>query len=109
MACKRKTQFANVENTKALGIPPEARTFSDVTLILDSGEIDLVNVSAPPIIHYFWAKEALTRGIKVVLEKPMGLTMDKGDELMALATSLSLLQLVYQSRFYDSDFVTIKS
>ena len=93
----------------ALAIAPEARTFSDATLMLDSGEIDLVIVSTPPNSHYLWAKQALTRGINVVLEKPMALTMNECDELMALATSLNLLLVVYQNRRYDTDFVTIKS
>jgi scyllo-inositol 2-dehydrogenase (NADP+) len=93
----------------ALEIAPGARTFSDAIQMLDSDEIDLVIVSTPPNSHYFWAKEALTRGINVVLEKPMALTTDECDELMALATSLNLLLVVYQNRRYDADFVTIKS
>jgi scyllo-inositol 2-dehydrogenase (NADP+) len=44
-----------------------------------------------------------------VLEKPMALTADQCDELMALAASSKLLLVVYQNRRYDADFVTIKS
>lgn len=93
----------------ALAVAPNATTFSDATQMLDSGEIDLVVVSTPPNSHYFWAKEALTRGIHVVLEKPMALTTDECDELMALASRSQLLLVVYQNRRYDADFVTIKS
>lgn len=100
----------NPERLKsALLIAPQAKTFSDATLMLDSGEIDLVVVSTPPNSHYFWAKEALLRGINVVLEKPMALTTDQCDELMALAATSELLLVVYQNRRYDADFVTIKS
>ena len=93
----------------ALSIAPEAKTFSDAILMLESGEIDLVVVSTPPNSHYFWAKEALKRGINVVLEKPMALTTAECDELMALAASSDLLLVVFQNRRYDADFVTIKS
>lgn len=93
----------------ARAIAPEARMFPDATLMLDSGEIDLVVVSTPPNSHYFWAKEALSRGINVVLEKPMALTTAQCDELMAVAANSQLLLVVYQNRRYDADFVTIKS
>ena len=93
----------------ALEIAPDAKTFLDATEMLDSGLIDLVVVSTPPNSHYDWAKAALTRGINVVLEKPMALTADQCDELMALAASSKLLLVVYQNRRYDADFVTIKS
>lgn len=93
----------------ALTLAPGAKTFSDATVMLDSGEVDLVVVSTPPNSHYFWAKEALTRGINVVLEKPMALTTEECDELMALATKSKLLLVVYQNRRFDADFVTLKS
>jgi predicted dehydrogenase len=44
----------------------------------------------------------------VVLEKPMALTTDQCDELIALAKAKDLLLVVYQNRRYDSDFLTIK-
>jgi len=93
----------------ALALAPSATPFSDATEMLDSGLIDLVVVSTPPNSHYLWAKEALTRGINVVLEKPMALTTQECDELMALAAASQLLLVVYQNRRYDADFVTIKS
>ena len=92
----------------ALKIAPDALTFSDATAMLDSGEIDLVVVSTPPNSHYRWAKEALSRGIHVVLEKPMALTTDECDELMELAKNAGLLLVVYQNRRYDVDFLTMK-
>ncbi len=93
----------------ALVLAPDARTFTDATAMLDSGLIDLVVVSTPPNSHYSWAKEALTRGINVVLEKPMALTAEQCDELMALAKASKLLLVVYQNRRYDADFLTMKA
>ena len=92
----------------ALKISPDAKTFTDAKQMLASGEIDLVVVSTPPNSHYSWAKEALTHGIHVMLEKPMALTADQCDELMALARSKELLLVVYQNRRYDLDFLTMK-
>jgi predicted dehydrogenase len=95
--------------TAALALAPDAKTFADATLMLDSGLIDLVVISTPPNSHYSWAKEALKRGINVVLEKPMALTTQECDELMSLASAANLLLVVYQNRRFDADFVTIKS
>ena len=93
----------------ALEISPAAKSFNDADLMLQSGEIDLVIVSTPPNSHYTWAKKALSLGIHVILEKPMALTTDQCDELMALAKASNLLLVVYQNRRYDADFLTIKA
>ena len=91
----------------AIELAPDAVPFDDATAMLDSGLIDLVVVSTPPNSHYAWAKAALDRGIHVILEKPMALTADECDELMALAAASGLLLVVYQNRRYDADFVTM--
>lgn len=91
----------------ALELAPYAQTFADATAMLDSGVLDVVVVSTPPNTHYQWAKEALSRGIHCVLEKPMALTTDECDELIALARQKDRVLVVYQNRRYDSDFVTM--
>lgn len=89
-------------------LAPSVEAFSDATAMLDSGLIDLVVISTPPNSHYSWAKEALSRGLNVVLEKPMALTGEQCDELMDLAAQKDLLLVVYQNRRYDADFLTMK-
>ena len=88
---------------------PDVTTFNDSTQMLDSGLLDLVVISTPPNSHYLWAKESLNRGIHVILEKPMAVSVEHCDELMALAASKNLLLVVYQNRRFDADFVTMKS
>jgi len=89
-------------------LAPDITTFVDSLQMLDSGLIELVVISTPPNSHYYWAKESLNRGINVILEKPMALTVEHCDELMALAASKNLLLVVYQNRRFDADFITIK-
>jgi predicted dehydrogenase len=91
----------------ALELAPDARTFTDAVAMLDSGLLDVVVVSTPPNTHYQWAKEALSRGIHCVLEKPMALTAEECDELIALASAQDCVLVVYQNRRYDADFVTM--
>jgi len=88
-------------------LAPDAVAFGDATEMLDSGIVDVVIVSTPPDSHHAWAQAALSRGIHVILEKPMALTADECDELMAAADASGLLLVVYQNRRYDADFVTM--
>lgn len=92
----------------ALAISPDAQTFSDAHEMLEKSNIDLVVISTPPNSHYTWAKQALSRGLHVMLEKPMALTTQECDELMELAKSKDALLVVYQNRRYDPDYLTIK-
>ena len=92
----------------ALTLAPGASAFSDATEMLNSGLLDLAVISTPPNSHFQWAKESLSRGIHVVLEKPMGLTADECDELIGLASSKKLMLVVYQNRRFDDDFVTLR-
>jgi hypothetical protein len=94
--------------TAALQISPGAKTFADADAMLAEGEIDLVVISTPPNSHYKWAKQALSLGLHVMLEKPMALTTQECDELMELAKKNGALLVVYQNRRYDADFLTIK-
>lgn len=89
-------------------LAPDVTTFTDSIEMLDSGLLQLVVISTPPNSHYYWAKESLNRGINVILEKPMALTVEHCDELMALAASKNILLVVYQNRRFDADFITIK-
>jgi len=92
----------------ALQITPDAKTFTDANEMLAEDEIDLVVISTPPNSHYKWAKQALSLGLHVMLEKPMALTTEECDELMQLAQANDALLVVYQNRRYDLDFLTIK-
>jgi scyllo-inositol 2-dehydrogenase (NADP+) len=92
----------------ALSISPAAQTFTDANRMLNEADLDLVIISTPPNSHFDWAHKALTRGLHVILEKPMALTAAQCDELMALASAQNLLLVVYQNRRYDQDFLTIK-
>jgi scyllo-inositol 2-dehydrogenase (NADP+) len=92
----------------AKDLAPDITTFIDSIQMLDSGLLDLVIISTPPNSHYYWAKESLNRGLNVILEKPMALTVEHCDELMALAASKNLLLVVYQNRRFDADFLTMK-
>ncbi|ADE14389.1 oxidoreductase domain protein [Nitrosococcus halophilus Nc 4] len=64
------------------------------------GKVDAVSIVVPTQLHYEVAKECLSQGIHVLLEKPMTATLAEADELIALAKRYNLvLQVGHLERF----------
>src|SRR6266496_4446293 len=63
---------------------PDA-VYSDWREMLDKRPLDAVLIATPHDLHYEHAKEALERGLHVLLEKPMTIRSDHARELCALA------------------------
>ena len=72
-------------------------------------DIDLIVISTPNNFHFSMAKQALEAGKNVIVEKPMAITVSEGETLCQLAKEKGLLLSVYQSRRFDSDFLTVKN
>jgi len=62
-----------------------AAQYSDYQAMLDRGDLDGVVVATPHATHYAVAREVLSRGIPLMLEKPMVLRARDGRELVDLA------------------------
>lgn len=64
------------------------------------GKVDAVSIVVPTQAHYEVAKECLSQGIHVLLEKPMTVTLAEADELIVLAKHANLvLQVGHLERF----------
>ncbi|BBK44448.1 hypothetical protein STVA_44680 [Allostella vacuolata] len=64
---------------------PDVPRFRDYGAMLAAGGFDVVSVTVPNHEHSRYAVEALDAGAHVVLEKPMGLTIDQCDAVIAAA------------------------
>ncbi len=74
------------------------RAFSETSQLF--GRVDAVNVVVPTVHHYRTAKVFLESGVHVLLEKPMTVTLDEADDLIALARRKALvLQIGHIERF----------
>lgn len=62
--------------------------------LLAHPELDLVLISTPPNTHYQLALQALQAGKHVICEKPLALTVDQADELIATAAATGRLLAV---------------
>jgi predicted dehydrogenase len=65
--------------------------FTDASRLL--GKVDAVSIVVPTILHHQIAKQFLDAGVHVLLEKPITVTLEQADELIALA---SQKQVVFQ-------------
>lgn len=60
-------------------------TYTDYRRMLDEETLDAVLIATPHSLHYEQAREALERGLHVLLEKPIALRAEEGRRLVALA------------------------
>ena len=92
---------------KRFGLP-EVQCFESHTEMLDSVELDAVSVCTYNSAHAVCAIDALNRGIPVMLEKPMCVTLDEAVEIMrAEKKSGQILSIGFQPRF-DPNMQKIK-
>jgi scyllo-inositol 2-dehydrogenase (NADP+) len=80
---------------------PEARVTGDAEAAFDA---ELVVVATPNHTHGPLAKQALTAGAAVVVDKPLALNAAEGRELLAEGGRLT----VFQNRRWDSDQLTLR-
>ncbi|MCI0335353.1 MAG: Gfo/Idh/MocA family oxidoreductase [Planctomycetes bacterium] len=110
-------QFVQVPGVRLAGMAATARPAAlaaaqrygledvvDVQRLLDLPEVDLVYISTPPFLHYEQARLALEAGKHVVCEKPLALTVEQADQLVALARSRDRLLVANLMQRYNPVF-----
>ncbi|MFD1431671.1 oxidoreductase [Lacticaseibacillus yichunensis] len=102
-----KTIYARHDDHTWARIPGVHYT-TDINDIYNDDSIQLVVVATPAETHYTLAKEALTRGKNVLVEKPFTETVAEARELFDLAKAKGLMIQCYQNRRFDSDFLTVQ-
>lgn len=68
--------------------------FSDYRQLIASGSCDAVLVATPTFTHMEIGRHALQAGLHVLMEKPMGLSMQEGEHLLAASTSNQVFALM---------------
>lgn len=82
--------------------------YESLDALLCDPEIDIVLVSTPNDKHKPIAVKALEGGKNVVSEKPVTLSLDDLNEMIAAAEKSGKLFTVHQNRRWDEDFLTVK-
>ncbi len=71
-------------------------------------DVEVVVVATPPVTHFRLGLAMVRAGKHVVLEKPMCLTVQEADQLIAAAGEAGVALTVHQSRRFDPDFVAVR-
>jgi predicted dehydrogenase len=80
------------------GIP---HAFDDYRRMLDEVEMDLVSIATPVYLHHEMVLEAARRGVHVLCEKPLALSVGQAEEMLAAVKAKHLLHGVdFEFRYY---------
>jgi predicted dehydrogenase len=79
----------------------------DVERLLALPSVDVIYISTPPFLHYEQAKQAFTAGKHVICEKPLALTVEQADELIALARQQDRLLVANLMQRYNPLFTMV--
>lgn len=82
---------------------PSLHLYESLDEMLAKEELDMVSIVLPTYLHKWAALKCLERGIHVLCEKPMALTVDDCDEMIAAAKAADRQLLIGQVlRFSDT-------
>jgi scyllo-inositol 2-dehydrogenase (NAD+) len=102
-----ETRPERLEEMKSTYSPATAT--DDYNKILDNPDIKAVIISATPeSLHYPMAREALSRGKDVFLEKPIAITLSEADELVALARDKRVKFTIGYSQRFNPKYAYIR-
>lgn len=73
---------AGRETARRWGVP---NVYQDFSQMLQSEKLDFVNICTPPRSHFPLSMQAIEAGLNVLLEKPMALTLNEAEVIVATA------------------------
>ncbi len=87
---------------------PRADPVSDVRELWTGIAPELVVVATPNRSHFSIASAAIERGIPVVVDKPLAVTVDQAEALVGQALRTGVMLTVFQNRRWDTDHLTLR-
>jgi len=87
----------------------KCEAFPDYVEMLDSVDLDAVEILTPHALHFEQIMESLRRGLHVLVEKPMVCTVEHAKEVVAKSEESSKVMLVSYQRHYQPQFRYIKN
>ena len=94
-----------MQAARELGI----RTYASLDEILADPCVDIVLCATPNDVHKDIVVRSLLAGKNVICEKPVALSLEEFDEMLAAAKSSGKVFSVHQNRRWDVDFLAMKS
>ncbi|OBP16047.1 oxidoreductase [Rheinheimera sp. SA_1] len=87
---------------------PHLTHYPDANALIANSDAELVVITSPNHSHFPLAKAALQQGKHVLLEKPLVLSSEEGQQLAAIAKQSGRKLAVYHNRRFDGDFLTLQ-
>ncbi len=87
---------------------PSVKIFQDYSSLLALDELDAVLLATPAPMHFAMAMEALDRGKHVYVEKPMTLTVQEAERLVARAEETNRILMVGHLLEYHPAVIQLK-
>ncbi|MFT4518893.1 MAG: putative dehydrogenase [Halioglobus sp.] len=94
-------------SSSGLALEMNAAHFTDYRELIASGTCDAVLIATPTFTHYDIGAAALLSGLHVMMEKPIGLSVQQGEELLALQQPGQVFALMLNQRT-DPLFVAMR-
>lgn len=96
----------NLERSLEIGKKFRTASYSDYEELFD--KVDAVSIAVPTSLHYNIAKDFLSHGIHVLIEKPITKTLSEADELIEIARSKNLILQVGHIERFNSAVLAIE-
>lgn len=84
------------------------RAYADFYAMLNDQPLDAVVIATPPATHARFASEAARRGIHVLLEKPMAVSVPECDEIIQAAEQNHVVVALSHEKRFNPGFEEIK-
>jgi len=84
------------------------RTYDDYRRLLAGSDVELVVIATDSASHCELTCEALGAGKAVVVDKPMAVSVEQADRMIAEAEKTGRLLTVFQNRRFDPDFLKVR-
>lgn len=85
------------------------KTFENIDKVLEDGKSNLIVIATPHDTHTPLAIKAMDAGKNVIVEKVMCLNVAEADAMIAASKRNKVKLTVFQSRRWDSDYLTVKN
>ncbi|BFT71982.1 Gfo/Idh/MocA family protein [Paenibacillus sp. P36] len=82
--------------------------YTDYKVMLDEIELDAVVICSPHTLHFQQATDALSRGLHVLIEKPMTCSSEEAELLIATAEKAGKVMQVSYQRHFQPEFLFIR-
>jgi predicted dehydrogenase len=82
----------------ATGVPH----FNDYREMLDNADINAVLIATPTMNHIEMAQEAIKRGLPLVMEKPLAMSVHQAEKLLALVPDQLQFAVMLSQRFHPA-------